>query len=243
MKARVLRGGWLAVFVVVVGWARAESGEVGYYPLAKGNRWTYEAVVGWTKDRPAGSEAPPEVATENMTWTVEVKEVFDGGSVVAARMLGSVRDLTWYEPGKKPSEWLLVKVGANHYHAISEEVDETWRKIVEAKGVLALEVLTADNLMLETPLVVDTRWGEFEQTPRGEYCYRVAGVKPFDPSSVKGVPALEKPEVYAIEFRTRPDHQVIEFVPYLGVVGYEYGHHGTVSTVKAKLVEFLPGGR
>jgi len=40
-----------------------------------------------------------------------------------------------------------------------------------------------------------------------------------------------------------PDHTIIDFVPGIGITGYSYIHHGTVSEVKVKLVDFRVGGK
>jgi hypothetical protein len=42
-------------------------------------------------------------------------------------------------------------------------------------------------------------------------------------------------------YRTLPDHQVIGFVPGLGVTAYRYAHHGTVARAEAVLAGYSPG--
>ena len=37
--------------------------------------------------------------------------------------------------------------------------------------------------------------------------------------------------------RTNPEHEIVTFVPGVGITAYVYAHHGTVSEVNVRLVE------
>jgi hypothetical protein len=58
--------------------------------------------------------------------------------------------------------------------------------------------------------------------------------------SVKGAPAGEEP-VFQLHFRTLPDDTTAEVVPGLGILSYQYHHHGSVADTELQLVEFHPG--
>ena len=43
---------------------------------------------------------------------------------------------------------------------------------------------------------------------------------------------------YTLMYRTNPDHQIVEFLPSIGITRYIYQHHGTVSEVDVRLIDF-----
>jgi hypothetical protein len=59
-------------------------------------------------------------------------------------------------------------------------------------------------------------------------------------SGIAGLPHEMPQEVdsYSLAYRTLPDDTKIDFVPGVGIVTYEYHHHGTVADTEVKLVEF-----
>jgi hypothetical protein len=48
-------------------------------------------------------------------------------------------------------------------------------------------------------------------------------------------------EVSLLRYVTSPDDTGYELAPGIGVLSYEYHHHGTVADTTLKLVEFHPG--
>jgi hypothetical protein len=59
--------------------------------------------------------------------------------------------------------------------------------------------------------------------------------------SVKVISPEKRFEEYALAYRTHPDHQFVGFVPGVGFTSFVYGHHGPISEVDVKLVEFHQG--
>ncbi|MFZ4775826.1 MAG: hypothetical protein ACOYM3_10700 [Terrimicrobiaceae bacterium] len=46
----------------------------------------------------------------------------------------------------------------------------------------------------------------------------------------------------SIAYRTTPDHQILDFVPGIGIVGFHYVHHGTLSETDLGLIGFRKAG-
>ena len=79
-----------------------------YFPLSEGAYWIYQGTVTW--------EDAGEVKSESLEWMMEVIDVIDRGDVVGYRMLGHPGDLAWYEIGKKPSEYAIIRAGSGSYY-------------------------------------------------------------------------------------------------------------------------------
>lgn len=207
-----------------------------YFPLHKGSYSVYAAHVEWC----ARSTATGSLGTKEaeIKWKSEVTDVYKEGNIEAGRVRGLVDDLAWYEPGKEPSDRIILRVGATHYYLISDHVEEAWSEITSSKGTSYLECLAEAEPFLEAPLTMGAHFGEIGETPRNMYCYVVESAKAFNANSVRGAPSLKKMMEYTIAFRTNPDHSIVGFVPHLGITRYTYCHHGTTANAEARLIEY-----
>ncbi len=236
---KIPRACQMALFVAAIGsgllWpslpARAAEppAQEEWLPLAKGNFWVYQGPTKWTESG--------KTKEETLTCRMEITEVVrHGDSLVAAVVKGYPGDLAWYKPGQKPGDWLIVRVGSCAYHLFSGDDAAKTLAQIRAKDLKAYELVSADSVLLDTPLVVDKRYGPYEQTARGEYCWRVGSAEPFAGEGITGLAAAPR-TVYAVGYRSRPDHIFMGVVPGVGIVSYQYGHHGTVSETELKLTE------
>lgn len=202
-----------------------------YFPLSGGAYWIYQGTVTWEE---AGG-----VNSENLIWRMEVIEVVDRGDVVGYRMSGYPGDLSWYEPGKKPSDYAIIRAGSGSYYMSDLNSLERLKDENDILGFLVSD----DQLFLDTPLSPGKRFcgGEFITNPYGDYCWVVGpqekitlekGVKDDNIAQVTG---------YSIRYVTNPDHTVISFVPGIGITRYVYGHHGVLSEVDVQLIEYSNG--
>ena len=72
----------------------------------------------------------------------------------------------------------------------------------------------------------------------GRYCWLVDGERDFNPKRFPAAGNLANPRDFTLVYRTNPDHQIIDFVPGIGIVGFQYVHHGTLSETDLGLIEF-----
>jgi len=205
-----------------------------YFPLVKGARWTYQAKVDWAER--TGSSGAIGVQHVDLRWQCEITDVFETQNIRAARFYGWPSDLNWYERDRDRGWHVIVQIGASHYHLLHETAGETvWRQITSDPTSL-YNLLGGDNLILETPLVEGAIFGDFAQTYRGQYCWKVMTERSYQSGllrhGIKRKPAVE----YVIRYWTNPDDTVVGFVPGLGMTHFQYRHHGTVSNVDAKLI-------
>ncbi len=99
-----------------------------------------------------------------------------------------------------------------------------------------------DNIILSFPLEEGKIWGSDDSFPRDDsmYCWVLeeVGNKKL---KIKGLKSKKLVKVFLISYGTLPDHIFIEYAEGIGIIRYEYGHHGTVSECNMKLAEFIKG--
>lgn len=198
--------------------------EPAYFPLAKGAYWVYEGLVRW--------QAGTQVLEQPITWTMEVRDVVERGPVTGYLLRGHPADLAWYTPGKRAGDYVIVQVDNRYYLAEAE----IWPRLMDETDQL-FGLVEEGQLFLAAPLQPGQVFGEADQITRLDrsYCWVVQHKE-----SVQLAAVEERVIQYRLMFRTRPDHQVVEFAPGVGITRYVYGHHGTVSDVDVRLVEYRP---
>lgn len=206
-----------------------------YFPLQKGNYWIYQGKTSWTLPN------SNKTKTKVLTWKMEVIDTCKRGHLFAALLKGHPEDLAWYEADKKRGDYLILRIGSSSYHLIHSGARKFFQRLKNPKDGLfdITKIIGEDTLFIEAPLVAGKIYGEWEQVVnRGNaYCWQVLSEGIAPRSKIKGVSADPRMS-FRLTFQTNPDHQTLDFVPTLGIVYYEYVHHGTVSETYLKLIKF-----
>jgi len=205
-----------------------------YFPLDEGTFWAYDANVEYSV-REAPAPAPLSVRKKNLRYEIRVLDHLSGDGIEAGLLDGYPSDLSWYEEGQQRSKCIILRTGTNNYFLLTRDVDKIWKELQTGGFDGNQEELNGSSLILQAPLEAGMRFGEFEQTARTRYCWVVEGARTVE--SIPGVPASAA-TAYSLAFRTSPDHTFIEFLPGVGIVHYEYSHHGTVANASLSLVQF-----
>ena len=208
-----------------------------YFPLEKGNFWIYRGETKFLRKNPDTGKSEPKA--EVLTWKMEVVDTITRDHLFAALIKGAPFDLSWYEPGKVRGDHLIVRAGtATFYFFTGKEALEAWSKIKdESQSLFDLE--KGGELLIDAPLVEGKVYGgELGNMARGRYCWLVEGEREFNPKRFPAAGKLVNPRDFTLAYRTSPDHQIIDFVPGLGIVGFQYVHHGTLSETDLGLIEF-----
>ena len=151
---------------------------------------------------------------------------------------GAPWDLAWYDPAKEPSKYGILQVGGKFYKVPVETV----ARLSNAQDNLS-GLVNEGSIFLDTPLEAGKKFGDLACLTRSDnmYCWVVGEVRSFDASGIKGVDPSRKLQEYPITIRTNPDISTMYFVLGVGITGYSYIHHGTVSEVDVHLIEYHPG--
>lgn len=203
------------------------------FPLEKGTSWVYQGNVKWT-------EVPDKIFEKNLTWKMEVLETLKRGHLKAAFIKGHPSDLAWYEDGLKPGNYLIIMVGSSKYYILGPTRAEKAMKRLKDMDDFLGNLISEQDLFLEYPIKKGDVFGEALQITRPDmfYYWFVESVEKIRPDSIKGLGHEKEVEKYALTFQSVPDHQIIGFIPGVGISSFTYVHHGTISEAHLKLVEF-----
>lgn len=203
------------------------------FPLEKGNSWIYQGEVKWT-------EVPDKVFSKNISWNMEVLDTITRGHLFAAVVKGHPSDLSWYEEGQKPGDYLIIRVGESKYYILDQpRAGEAIKRLKDMDDFLG-NIVTENDLFLEYPVKKGDVFGEAAQLTRPDmsYFWFVESVEKIKPEGIKGLASEKELQKYVLTFQSAPDHQIVGFIPGVGISSFTYVHHGTVAETHLKLVEF-----
>ena len=217
----------LAWFCAIFQTAGAQAAEM--FPLSPGTYWIYEGLVKWQNES--------GVKEQRMTWKMAVIEQVERDGFVGYLMKGHPGDLAFYEDGRVPSDYAIIRRGNNVYHT---EVS-AFQRLKDSSDRLKHLVLPAD-LILKFPLTPGDKFGDLEMLKRHDdfYCWVVKEKRPFF-AKITGVIPAASLEEYVVTFTTLPDGIIVHFTPGIGMTRYEYTHHGTISEVDMRVIEYHAG--
>lgn len=204
------------------------------FPMSVGTSWTYRGIVRWTHDINKVSETRVE-------WKMEVRRLIHHGEYTGAVVSGFPSDLDWSDGIVNPIDSLLVRLGQEKFYLIPDErFAESVQMLQNPEGPLK-GLLSEDDLFLQLPLARGNKFCDAEAIarPDSRYCGVVDSSKSISLEKVVGAPKGLLTS-YRIRFVTNPDDIDLDFVPGVGLVRYEYHHHGTVADTELKLTAFRP---
>ena len=217
----------LAWFCAIFQTAGAQAAEM--FPLSPGTYWIYEGLVKWQNES--------GVKEQQMTWKMEVVEQVERDGFVGYLMKGHPSDLAFYEDGRTPSDYAIIRRGNNLYHAETS----AFQRLKDPADDLKDLVLPAD-LILKLPLMLGDKFGDLEMLKRDDdfYCWVVKEKRPFL-AKITGVVPAASLEEYLVTFTSLPDGIIVYFTPGIGITRYEYTHHGTISEVDVRVIQYHSG--
>jgi hypothetical protein len=235
------RAGMIVLFAIAVAVLCATaltSPVLDPIPFTEGNYWIYRGVVRYQK-QPDSDEA----AEAKVTWKMEIGRVLhrDDGTI-AALVKGFPSDLNWSTGDATPGKSALVRTTDGRFFLLDANGAASLDQKFKDPSASLRDLLTEDGLWFQWPLVQGKKFCDEDAAKRddGMYCWTVEAPAPFTIGSIKGV-ATKSATAYPLAFRTNPDDTEVEIVPGIGIVRYEYHHHGTVADTELSLVEFHSG--
>ena len=196
--------------------------------------WLYRGTVTWS-DQETEKEAHAEV-----TLKMSVEKVIQKPEFIIAVLSGFPRDLDWATGEVPAMPWLLIETKRHEIFLNPLPPDFDYAKL--EKDAAALDKLLAvDNLLFRWPLKEGMKFGDAESLRRDDslYCWVVASQETKKPGEIKVRPSLSA-EVFRLRYVTNPDDTEMELSPGIGILSYQYHHHGTVADTSLTLVEFHP---
>ena len=206
-----------------------------FLPLTPGTSWVYAGTVTFCEQE---SEKP---VTTNVSITMKVERVYQKPEFTLAVVSGFPGDLDWSNGQVEPKPSLLIETLKHEVILDPHPPDFDYAKL--EKDAASLEkLMSEDNLLFRWPLKKGMKFGEAESVSRddGKYCWVVLEQHFRNLSNVKGV-SVQTAEVFLLRYATNPDDTEMELSPGVGILSYDYHHHGTVADTSLKLVEYHPG--
>ncbi len=202
-----------------------------YFPLSKGAYWIYEGTVKW--------QISDDVFEKTIRWKMEVVDAVQRTDTTGFRMQGAPWDLAFYEDGKMPSAYSFLKVGSSRFYKGS--IDD-YKRLLDKSDFL-MDLVKDNDLFLDIPLVDGKKICDAFSITRDDpfYCWYVREEAKIQLTNVKGVAVTNLMVEFTISQSTIGDGSILHFVPGIGITQYRYGHHGTVSEVDVKLIEYHRG--
>ncbi|MGH9524599.1 MAG: hypothetical protein ACRD3E_18920 [Terriglobales bacterium] len=203
------------------------------FPMSKGATWTYSARVKWDKN---GAQ-PGGVRT--LTWTSTIVDSYSKDDLSMALLHGGPWDLAFYSPGKKPSDYAIVRDGDTYYF-IPSGAQLIFNEIKAGKTTDLASSLAGD-IWFRVPMEISDDFcapGMEENAPFN--CWSVEKITQTHSLRIPGF-RLKSATEYFLALLTNPDTTTMTLVPGLGIVTWEYEHHGTISEAAVKLVSLHAG--
>jgi len=205
-----------------------------FFPLTPGTWWLYRGTVQWTEsetNRPAATHAAIKMQVERVIQTTDF---------TLAVISGFPADLDWSNGQVDPKPSLLIETRDHEVFLHDLPPDFDYAKL--EKDAAALDkFLSQENLLFRWPLKKGMKFGDPEslRRPDDRYCWVVATQQMKILKEIKGI--TPKPaEIFLLQFVTNPDDEQMELSPGIGILSYQYHHHGTVADTSLTLVEFHP---
>jgi hypothetical protein len=204
-----------------------------FFPLTPGTWWLYRGTVTWS-DQQTGTKARAEV-----TLKMTVQKVIQKPEFTIAVLSGFPRDLDWATGEVPAMPWLLIETKRHEVFLNSLPPDFDYAKL-EKDAASLVKFLSEDNLLFRWPLKKGMKFGDAESMNRedGEYCWVVADEQRKSLDDIKGLTYLFSGDVFLLRYATNPDDTEMELLPGVGILTYQYHHHGTVADTSLALVEF-----
>ncbi len=213
----------------------AQDGD-NYFPLSAGAKYTYTGNVKWQE------VDDPKVYDSTVTWEVKTVDVFTGKDFSAAKMEGSLDDMTFYFRSTKPTDYLLIRSGNRYYKIPGEkkEIDDLFNNI-KGTGKIPKGLLAGGEIILQTELKKGDYFPDISTKDSSDIAYRwvVDGIGKINITDVKGVNPVEQRTLCRLVYITNPDETSVDFVPGVGILNFKYKHNGSASSCDMKLVEFV----
>ncbi len=228
----------LAVLLCMVGvsllYAERPATPSEFFPMNAGTYWVYKGSVGWydfENDKPATGE---------VTWKMSVVKVIRRKGLAAAIVNGFPADLDWSAGSTEPKPWLIIEDEKHQVYYENLGPDFDLSKFDSGDAVFD-KFLVEDNFFFQWPLHKGAKFCDAVSKKREDnmYCWVVAEEETKKLGAVKGA-SNEEQTVYHMQYLSLPDDTKMELVPGLGLLSYQYHHHGSVADTSLQLVEFHP---
>ena len=199
------------------------SDSTKYFPIEEGNTWVYKGKHDYTLPN------SNKVVSTNVTLSMTVLRAYRFPHLILAELNAWPFDQVWENDSAQRCALVFVgsKVYKIHDPASINRISQTG----DASGALSDE-----DILFEFPLCKGVQFGDVKVLGREDTFYVWHVEEEYDIASNL---SQESKRAYRMAMRTNPDHAVMTFQPHVGIIEYEYEHHGTVEKLSLVLSQFI----
>jgi len=198
-----------------------------YFPLKTGNWWTYEGQI-------FATTGDNRLRALDAKLTTRVLDTISSPAkkLTLCVMEGDISGLSWATSEQDVRKAAKTKYGllvaGNRIYEIGDKDLAHFSWVVRRADWISSEDTPRLSLVFEFPLRAGQMFGG-DLPPRedGFYSWTIA-------SYATGT----APDTFRVSYLTNPDDTHFLFTPYVGVVGFDYGNHGTVAETHVHLTDY-----
>jgi hypothetical protein len=199
------------------------------FGLVTGRVLTYVGTAQWTDTAQRVHSAPVQ-------WRTKVVQVRSSRDARAALVRGWVQDLAWYTPGQRAALSVLLEYrGALYQLPIRDSLTAVDTLLAAVRDTTP--GTRRFRLVIDSGLVVGRAFGHDRDNRDGRdglYAWLVESETAVADRPL-WLPLATEPTRWRLAYRTAPDHQLLDFVPGVGIARYVYAHHGTAASIDVHL--------
>ncbi len=228
---RLLRGfTWLPAVVVAYIAMPTQNAASSRFGLVAGREWEYAGVGKWTGEG-------QRLDSGSIRWLMRCLVVRSASGVRVALLRGWVHDLAWYDPGSTPGYSVLLEYRQRLFVIDAPDSAAAVDTFAQAlrSGTNGLHDRTP---VIDSGLVVGRVYGgapDRGDRQDGFYAWNVESAIPLARQTSWRTLA-NGANGWRLAYRTVPDHELLDFVPGVGITRYVYSHHGTVAETNVRLL-------
>jgi len=231
----------VALFLLLVtpsggGWGGQQANAVKYFlPLTQGTYWVYRGTVRWQDPE------KQRAVTSKVSLQMTIDRVIRKSGFTVALITGFPSDLDWSDGQARPAQSLLIETDTHEVYLNALAPDFDLAKL-ESDSMKYDKLMSPDNLLFRWPLKKGLKFGDEESVkrPDNHYCWVIGSQNRKDLSGIRGL-TEHAADVFVLQYVTNPEDTRMELSPGIGVVRYQYHHHGSIADTTLQLAEFHPG--
>jgi hypothetical protein len=204
------------------------------FPFERGTYWVYAGYI--------MSGTPDAIVYTNLGNGIRVQSLdsFHRRGIHVALLDGFPTALDWkhapyWDNGIKPDRrnFLVIRKKNGEYVVTSKDADALYAKLSSSDDLRTdIDLLqeTEDIWINDRSPALGAKSGDEEAVKREDdrYCWVVNRISKEKLLEVSSINPKEKYDVFSFSFYSSPDHTELDFAPALGIIKYEYIHHGSI---------------
>jgi hypothetical protein len=206
-----------------------------FLPLTQGTYWVYRGTVRWFDPQ------KQHAVTSKVSLRMTIDRIIRKSDITVALITGFPSDLDWSDGQARPAQSLLIETDSHEIYRNALAPDFELASL-ESDFMKFDKQRAPENLLFRWPLQKGQKFGDQESLKRADnrYCWVIGSQGRKNLSAIQGVTEPSS-DLFVLEYLTNPEDTRMELSPGIGIVRYQFHHHGSIADTTLELAEFHPG--